>query len=1008
MANENKTISQLDEATTALDDDLTVIVRKNDQAVTENYKIRRGVLKTTDYNELKNNIPVVNTNNTNSLPINSNEQLKGTLSLHKVAKTGDAKDLKNLPTKIADLDDGASIITNLETKIDTEINRAIDNEDNLQQQITSEVSTRESQVDTISSNIKVINNILDGVDVIKLEGAFLSRDVVTPGITTIARNLFPTTALFVVDKTLIHDTVGTLGKYVGDVDSATINVETLTISPNTNETVGHGSVQTHVDLPLTIADATTLGWVTPKVDDYAVVISDETKDGNSWEWYITEIDTNENITWGNERPINASDYQEQTSADWAGKVPIAGSIAGRWGTPLGIDTVPIKGSNNLINSNAVSDLISKKADSVGAKTQSIGASGNRYFKLAEIEIANKNTSADKTLLITETESTSYTALVSWKVRTNDNLTGLVNHVLEINFLSKRNSHILHSLVTSVSENNIVIELWIQSDNSWRTFSVQTIGDNSNGVGQTFNLTAENRVVQASLPNYVSKLIGVNRANVASYDHWNNFMNTTPSSISNVCTSMPDNSYLQMSITDADMWLDNKPISSGTLQIWRINNGRVVINYSSAFQAMLTSFYRATWREDTGFSGWSPDSEIMSYRIPNATQANAQYVKIANIQQRSDITTDFQFMVAGTGTISARANGLLIGRASNRTEYGIYVEQAELLRAKNSITLGELGYVKESNNSITIYYKTARYEPARFIHLLNEPNSAVTMIMSASNTAPTGYITANKEYPSIRSFGHSGSAATGNNWFKIATIKIKAFWVRAEFKFDIDDIENDNIRRTCYLRLYTVGAVSVGKRLSHRKNSATDQLLELAFQVRRVAQDESSETVEVWIQGKNNTSPIVTVYKELTNNINALEVIWHEGATNAASPTTADQVANSVEIKDNYLFTPSSSKTNLTFTENELIQYTYFMCNLSVNATINASAWPSGLIGTRTIRIKNTGGSAITISRTIAANNYGSFTTINIGAGEIILIDISYNGTELLFAYRNNFSYNSNG
>ena len=64
---------------------------------------------TTDYNDL-DNIPKLNTDNNSSLEVNESEELKGTISLHKVAKTGDFNDLLNKPAPI-DLSDYVTLST---------------------------------------------------------------------------------------------------------------------------------------------------------------------------------------------------------------------------------------------------------------------------------------------------------------------------------------------------------------------------------------------------------------------------------------------------------------------------------------------------------------------------------------------------------------------------------------------------------------------------------------------------------------------------------------------------------------------------------------------------------------------------------------------------------------------------------------------------------------------------------------------------------------------------------
>lgn len=73
---------------------------------------------TINYNELQNK-PKLNTANSTSLPVNESEELKGIISLHKVAKTGNFNDLLNKPAPV-DLSnyvtlDGAQTITGKKT-----------------------------------------------------------------------------------------------------------------------------------------------------------------------------------------------------------------------------------------------------------------------------------------------------------------------------------------------------------------------------------------------------------------------------------------------------------------------------------------------------------------------------------------------------------------------------------------------------------------------------------------------------------------------------------------------------------------------------------------------------------------------------------------------------------------------------------------------------------------------------------------------------------------------------
>ena len=226
------------------------------------------------------------------------------------------------------------------------------NDQKLQSAIDAEEAARLAVELALNGEIEDINNELEGVNAVELQGDKLSR--VINGFTPVAKNLLDPSAVFVENKTLICDMDGTIGKYIGDVDSATINVQTLSISPiSTNEPRLLATVNAFADLPLTVADAEALGWNTPRVDDYAQVRVDETNSNNRVEWYIGEIDDNGNITWGNPVILNTSDFQEQTTALDAGMVLTGGDRPGTFGMPLGVDTEPTAGSSNLVSSNAV-------------------------------------------------------------------------------------------------------------------------------------------------------------------------------------------------------------------------------------------------------------------------------------------------------------------------------------------------------------------------------------------------------------------------------------------------------------------------------------------------------------------------------------------------------------------------------------------------------------------------------------------------------------------------------
>lgn len=73
-----------------------------------------GSTGTSDYNALSNK-PALNTDNSVALEINAQEEISGTVSLHKVSKTGNYNDLlnkPNIPSKTSDLTNDSGYITN--------------------------------------------------------------------------------------------------------------------------------------------------------------------------------------------------------------------------------------------------------------------------------------------------------------------------------------------------------------------------------------------------------------------------------------------------------------------------------------------------------------------------------------------------------------------------------------------------------------------------------------------------------------------------------------------------------------------------------------------------------------------------------------------------------------------------------------------------------------------------------------------------------------------------------
>ena len=73
-----------------------------------------GSTGTSDYNALSNK-PALNTDNSAALEVNAQEEISGTVSLHKVSKTGNYNDLlnkPNIPSKTSDLTNDSGFITN--------------------------------------------------------------------------------------------------------------------------------------------------------------------------------------------------------------------------------------------------------------------------------------------------------------------------------------------------------------------------------------------------------------------------------------------------------------------------------------------------------------------------------------------------------------------------------------------------------------------------------------------------------------------------------------------------------------------------------------------------------------------------------------------------------------------------------------------------------------------------------------------------------------------------------
>jgi hypothetical protein len=209
-----------------------------------------------------------------------------------------------------------------------------------------------ANMNKIEQGIYDAHKLLEGIHITGLNGATLTR--IIGGTTEIAKILFTVNTFFVEGKTIVFDTNGTTGVYIGDVNGATINVLTTSIPPHGSDYPTRlGRVAAHADLPLTVPAATAVFGRTPHLDDYAFVIVDETMDRATVEWIIIEITTNGNITWGSPFTISGGIGQQPTVAQDAGRVLVGGQDPGTFGQSLAVDTAPTQDSGNLITSNGV-------------------------------------------------------------------------------------------------------------------------------------------------------------------------------------------------------------------------------------------------------------------------------------------------------------------------------------------------------------------------------------------------------------------------------------------------------------------------------------------------------------------------------------------------------------------------------------------------------------------------------------------------------------------------------
>jgi len=242
-------------------------------------------------------------------------------------------------------------------------NEAAERNRQIVEAMTYEANARQSQINEVNNamtngfaelngQITETNRVLDGVRTTSLHGAFLTR--VLGGTTAVPISLFNSFNNFQAGKTLVFDESGTVGVYIGNIDGATINVLTKSISHiSGDQPTMLGSVETHADLPIHQTYAEELFARTIRIDDYVHVKVDETNENHRVLWYITEISEKGYLGWGNPFILARDDFQAMTGAADSGKVLTGGATPGTFGESLNIDIEAAEGSTNLITSGAV-------------------------------------------------------------------------------------------------------------------------------------------------------------------------------------------------------------------------------------------------------------------------------------------------------------------------------------------------------------------------------------------------------------------------------------------------------------------------------------------------------------------------------------------------------------------------------------------------------------------------------------------------------------------------------
>lgn len=257
----------------------------------------------------------------------------------------------------------------------------------------AEATDAAGSADEAEQYLNNMETLFSGLDKVAMSTSNLSRSIGVEK--SIARSELPPGQILVVNKTVIYDTAGTQGLYIGDIDLANINVRTISTSPQRSVNPARlGNVDTHADLPSTVSDGQALWNRTALLDDYAHVVSDETISGNpSVDWFVIAIDGNGNITWGSPVIINTSQYQEQSTLSDTGKVLIGGADTGTFGTSIPLATEITSGSGAIATGGVVDTFVNNSLviapnNNTGVRRTSFGGIVAHGFSFGATEAEN--------------------------------------------------------------------------------------------------------------------------------------------------------------------------------------------------------------------------------------------------------------------------------------------------------------------------------------------------------------------------------------------------------------------------------------------------------------------------------------------------------------------------------------------------------------------------------------------------------------------------------------------